>query len=120
SQADRISEFKKMLGGIGKVTAIIPGGEHRHNSVQNGLRKIASAAGYVAVHDGARPLISSVQIEEVYQQAVTHGAAALAEPMRDTLKRANADLLVEQSVDRREVYAMQTPQIFERLLLEQA
>ena len=120
SRGDRISEFEQMLGGISKITGIVAGGEHRHNSVQNGLRKIAGAAGYVAVHDGARPLITPSQIEEVYQQAVTHGAATLAEPVRDTLKRASADLLVEQSVDRSELYSMQTPQIFERLLLEQA
>ena len=120
SRADRIAEFKKMLAGLNKINGVISGGEHRHHSVQAGLRQITGAVRYVAVHDGARPLITPVQIEEVFQQAQIHGAASLAEPVRDTLKRATNDLLVSESVDRQELYAMQTPQIFERMLLEQA
>jgi 2-C-methyl-D-erythritol 4-phosphate cytidylyltransferase len=72
------------------------------------------------VHDGARPLITPTQIEQVFEQARTHAAASLAEPVRDTLKRADNDLIVSESIERRGVYAMQTPQIFERKLLEQA
>ena len=49
-----------------------------------------------------------------------HGAAALAEPINDTLKRADADLIVTDPVDRHQLYAMQTPQIFERQLIEEA
>ena len=54
------------------------------------------------------------------RQCRLQGAAALAQPVNDTLKRANADLLVSGSVDRHQLYAMQTPQIFERKLLEDA
>jgi len=120
SRADRLSEFQDMLRFLTKVTAIIPGGEHRHNSVEAGLRRVALGARYVAVHDGARPLITPIQIEEVFQQAQVHEAASLAEPMADTLKRANQELMVDGSIDRHQLYAMQTPQIFERFLLEQA
>jgi len=60
------------------------------------------------------------QIERVFEQCQTHGAAALAEPVKDTIKRAGADLLVTGSVDRHQLYAMQTPQIFERGLIEDA
>jgi 2-C-methyl-D-erythritol 4-phosphate cytidylyltransferase len=74
----------------------------------------------VAVHDGARPLITPTQIERVFEQARLHGAATLAEPISDTLKRADASLSVIGSLDRNQVYAMQTPQIFEREILEQA
>jgi 2-C-methyl-D-erythritol 4-phosphate cytidylyltransferase len=81
---------------------------------------LSAATRYVAVHDAARPLITSTQIEKVFEQARNHAAAALAEPVRDTLKRADEDLIVRESIDRRGVYAMQTPQIFERKLLERA
>jgi 2-C-methyl-D-erythritol 4-phosphate cytidylyltransferase len=65
-------------------------------------------------------LVSPEQIERVFAQARIHGAAALAEPINDTLKRADADLVVTEPVERRQVYAMQTPQIFERELIEEA
>src|SRR2546423_11708829 len=57
TQADRIKEFKAIVG-AGKVAAIVPGGEHRHDSVEAGLRNLNESTRYVAVHDGARPLIT--------------------------------------------------------------
>ena len=56
----------------------------------------------------------------MFELARKHGAASLAEAVRDTLKRASDDLVVQESIDRNQVYAMQTPQVFERSLLEQA
>jgi 2-C-methyl-D-erythritol 4-phosphate cytidylyltransferase len=118
-----------------KVRSIIPGGKHRQDSVRAGLDHLESATRYVAVHDAARPLIIPEQIERVFQQCANHGAAALAEPINDTLKRANVgplesgahhggqarEVLVATGwVDRQQLYAMQTPQIFERQLIEEA
>jgi 2-C-methyl-D-erythritol 4-phosphate cytidylyltransferase len=112
-----------------KVKSVIPGGKHRQDSVRAGLDHLESSARYVAVHDAARPLITAEQIERVFQQCACHGAATLAEPVSDTLKRADSDpfdsrsgqaLLVTGSVDRDQLYAMQTPQIFERQLIEEA
>ena len=103
-----------------KVLSIVPGGERRQDSVRAGLDRINHDAKYVAVHDAARPLITPKQIERAFEQCSVHGAAALAQPVNDTLKRADADLLVVGSVDRHQIYAMQTPQIFERKLLEDA
>jgi 2-C-methyl-D-erythritol 4-phosphate cytidylyltransferase len=120
TRKDRLAEFRQILDGVARVRAIVAGGEHRQNSVEAGLRHLNQTAEYVAVHDGARPLVRPEQIEEVFQQAQLHGAASLAEPVRDTLKRAGDDLLVRESIDRRHVYAMQTPQVFRRSLLEQA
>src|SRR4051812_11798355 len=57
TRADRIAEFKSILASLGKISAIIAGGEHRHNSVEAGLRQSGSATKYVSVHDGARPLV---------------------------------------------------------------
>ena len=106
--------------GFKKLRAIVPGGERRQDSVRAGLDRIDRGAKYVGVHDAARPLITPEQIERAFAQCRVHGAAALAQPVNDTLKRADADLLVVGSVDRRQLYAMQTPQIFERKLLEDA
>ena len=72
------------------------------------------------MHDAARPLVTPEQIERVYAQCRVHGAAALAEPINDTPKRADVDLMITASVDRHQLYAMQTPQIFERGLIEEA
>ena len=120
TRADRIEEFKAITRSAAKVAAIVAGGAHRHNSVEAGLRHLKQDADYVAVHDAARPLITSKAIEQVYAEARKHGAASLAEAVRDTLKRAGNDLVVRESIDRDQVYAMQTPQVFERKLLEQA
>jgi len=120
TRVERIDEFKGIASSSGKVTAIIPGGEQRHNSVEAGLRRLNEGTEYVAVHDGARPLITPKAIEQVYQKAQKRGAASLVEAVRDTLKRASDSLVVRESIDRNQVYAMQTPQVFERKLLEQA
>ena len=102
-----------------KVRSIVAGGVHRQDSVGDGLRHAAEAE-FVAVHDAARPLVTAAQIEQVYDGARTHGAASLAAPVADTLKRATPDGFVCGSVDRDGLYAMQTPQVFARELLLEA
>jgi len=119
---DRHDEIKTIVSdeNFKKVRSIIPGGKRRQDSVRAGLDHLESAARYVAVHDAARPLITAEQIERVFAQCQIHGAAVLAGPINDTLKRADADLFVTESVDRQELYAMQTPQMFERALIDEA
>jgi 2-C-methyl-D-erythritol 4-phosphate cytidylyltransferase len=84
------------------------------------MELLGSDAGYVAVHDAARPLVTAEKIGRVFAECQTHGAAALAEPITDTLKRGDAEGFVCGGVDRSGVYAMQTPQIFSRDLLVRA
>lgn len=103
-----------------KVRHIVPGGLHRQDSVRAGLGKLHPRSDYVAVHDAARPLVTPAQIERVFAACRAQGGAALAEPVTDTLKRAREDRFVSASVDRRGLYAMQTPQIFLRTLLLEA
>src|SRR6266576_5961960 len=119
---ERHDETRKIAAdeGFKKVQSIIGGGEHRQDSVRAGLDHLNVDAKYVAVHDAARPLITPEQIERVFEQCQTHGAAALAEPINDTIKRVDVDFVVAGSVDRHQLYAMQTPQIFERGLIEEA
>ena len=103
-----------------KVRSIVPGGKHRQDSVRVGLDHLSDATRYVAVHDAARPLITADQIEGVFEQCRKHTAATLAEPINDTLKYADTEFFVTGSVDRNQLYAMQTPQVFERQLIEDA
>jgi 2-C-methyl-D-erythritol 4-phosphate cytidylyltransferase len=103
-----------------KIRLIIPGGKHRQDSVRAGLDHLEAGAKYVAVHDAARPLITTEQIERVFEQSRMHAAASLAEAISDTLKYADAEFFVAGPVDRDQLYAMQTPQVFERRLIEDA
>ena len=99
---------------------VVVGGEHRQDSVRAGLAKVSSKMMHVGVHDAARPLITPSAIARVYEQALKYGGAVLADPVTDTLKKVATDSLISESVDRSEVWAMQTPQIFTREILQRA
>jgi 2-C-methyl-D-erythritol 4-phosphate cytidylyltransferase len=122
AREERHREVKKIIDreNFKKIRSIIPGGEYRQDSVRAGLDRVKADAKYVAVHDAARPLITAGQIERVFEQCRMHGATALAEPINDTIKRADVELAVAGSLARDQLYAMQTPQIFERGLIEEA
>jgi 2-C-methyl-D-erythritol 4-phosphate cytidylyltransferase len=119
-RADSLGELRKVIGKPTKVKQIIGGGAERSDSVRAGLEHIDPKSNFVAVHDAARPMITPEKITRVFEAARTSGGATLAETINDTLKRADADLAVVGSVDRDGVYAMQTPQVFEKKLLEEA
>lgn len=120
TRKDRLREFGKLAGKKTKVREIIAGGEHRQDSVRAGLQRLDPQTKYVAVHDAARPLVLPEQIERVFTECQQHGAAALAELVSDTLKHADTNLHVTGSVDRNQLFIMQTPQVFERKPLEEA
>src|SRR5438045_3765282 len=103
-----------------KIRTVVPGGMRRQDSVQAGLNALDKAVEFVAVHDAARPLITAREIERVFSAARKYGAAALAVPITDTLKLADANYVVSGSIDRQNVFAMQTPQIFRRESLLEA
>jgi 2-C-methyl-D-erythritol 4-phosphate cytidylyltransferase len=120
-RADSLGELRKIIGQPTRVKEIIAGGAERSDSVRAGLDHLNPKSDFVAVHDAARPMITPEKITRVFEVCRTSGgAAALAEPINDTLKRADADFAVRESVDRDGVYAMQTPQVFARDLLEEA
>ena len=122
ARAERVAEFQELVrqSDFKKVRRVVAGGKHRQDSVRAGLESLDASADYVAVHDAARPLVMPEQIERVLAVAREHGAAALAELVTDTLKRADENRLVTGGVSRDGLYAMQTPQIFARALLERA
>src|SRR5262249_534423 len=122
AREDRLDEIKTIVRNenFKTVQSIVPGGKHRQDSVRAGLDHLEAGAKYVAVHDAARPLITAQQIERVFEQCRIRSAASLAEPISDTLKYADTEFFVTGPVDRHQLYAMQTPQIFERQLIEDA
>lgn len=122
AREDRQAEIAKIVGdeNFTKIRSVIAGGEHRQDSVAAGLLQLGAEAKYVAVHDAARPLVTPQIIEHVFAKAQESGAASAAEGITDTLKRADADLVVKESVNRHQLFGMQTPQIFERALINDA
>ena len=99
---------------ISKISRFVDGGAERHLSVWNGLQALDAAADYVAIHDGARPLVTPALIRACLRLAQQSGAACCATPIADTVKRASADQFVTESVERAGLWAMQTPQVFSR------
>jgi 2-C-methyl-D-erythritol 4-phosphate cytidylyltransferase len=120
-QEDRLAEFSDRIAAapVGPANPLKAGGDERHLSVWNGLQSLAGSE-YVAIHDGARPLVTPHLIQACLQLAETHGAACCASPIPDTVKRASTDQVVQESVDRNGLWAMQTPQIFGRSLILEA
>lgn len=99
----------------------VDGGAERQNSVAAGLAALPAGTRMVAVHDGARPLITPEGIRACLAAAEETGAAACAHPVVDTLKRADAaGLALPEKVSRENLWGMETPQIFRLELLQRA
>ena len=105
--------------GFDKVAVICPGGPRRQDSVRLGLEALGECR-WVVVHDGARPLVTAALIEAGLAAAAETGAAIAAVPLADTLKEAADDGLVRRTLDRRNLWAAQTPQVFDYELLREA
>lgn len=106
---------------VSKFIEAIPGGAERHLSVAEGLARLDGDPALVAVHDAARPLVSSSAIIRCAEAAAATGAATLARRVADTLKRGDqAGHHVVGSVSRGDLWAMETPQIFRLELLREA
>lgn len=105
--------------GLEKVTKVVTGGATRTLSVLAGIRSASPEAELIAVHDGARPFVTQELLEKVIRKAAECGAAAPAVPVTDTVKRAK-DGVVEETLDRETLFAIQTPQVFEASLLKAA
>ncbi|MCB2193741.1 MAG: 2-C-methyl-D-erythritol 4-phosphate cytidylyltransferase [Deltaproteobacteria bacterium] len=107
--------------GLAKVAAVVPGGAERQDSVAAGVAAAAKlGAQWLVVHDAARPLAKPELFARVLQAAAQTGAAIAAVPASDTVKQAGEDDLAEATLDRSKLWLVQTPQVFERALLERA
>ena len=105
--------------GFTKAIALVKGGERRQDSVRLGLEALGGCD-YVAVHDGARPLVTPELIARGLEAARETGAAAPALPIADTVKEAGPNGIVLRTLDRSRLWAVQTPQVFRYELLLRA
>ena len=100
------------LGESLSVHAIVPGGSSRQRSVAAGIAALPDTVDAILVHDAARPLITSAMVEAVLAGLDSHDGAIAAAPVADTLKRAAADGVIGETVDRAGLWGAQTPQAF--------
>lgn len=122
---DEISQFRKLAATyrIDKVLAFASGGSERQESVRNGLGVLEERGveehSVILIHDGARPFIGQDRISAVAGAAFAQGAALLAVPVKDTIKQAQGSH-VEKTLDRKTLWAAQTPQAFRFSLILKA
>ncbi len=113
-----INDVKTLINdyGIKKVTKVVKGGETRQTSVLNGVKATAHNTDIVAIHDGARPLVTEKIINDTLEQAVIFGAAATGVKVKDTVKQVNDNNDIIATPDRAYLRFIQTPQIFDKSL----
>ncbi len=118
---DDVRKVSTMLRaeGVTKLGAVVSGGDSRQASVRNALRAAPAGVDAVLVHDAVRPFVHPDHVTAVIDAVRAHGAASLAIPVADTLRRAEDDRF-GATVDRSNLFQMQTPQGFRRTWLETA
>jgi len=102
---------------------ITHGGPERQDSVRLGIAALPHHCNYVLIHDAARPFINESLVQKVLEAAIINGAAVCGHPSRDTLKETDPDApepTIFRTLDRSRIWAVQTPQIFHRPLIEAA
>ena len=99
---------------VGDLDGAVPGGDRRRDSVASGLAAISDQAGFVLIHDAARPLVTAGLVRAVVDRLLIGDVAGVVPvvPVRDTLKRV-AGGFVAKTVDRADLVAVQTPQGFD-------
>ncbi len=97
--------------GLNKVESIVCSGKERYDSVYNGLKN-ASGSDYVYIHDGARPFVTPELINRLYDEVRKHGAVIAAVPSKDTIKIEDGEGFVKNTLDRKLLWSVQTPQVF--------
>ena len=102
------------------MRTVVKGGATRQQSVRAGVEALPAECSYIAIHDGARPLVTGEVFSRCLESARLHGAAAAAVPVKDTIKQAGPGGRVAGTPDRSCLWAVQTPQIFRRGLYRQA
>ena len=117
-----ISKFGKLLKKyrLTKVKAVVAGGKTRAESVLNGLNQLDADTEIVVVHDAARPFIAPQIITQAINACRREAAVIVAVPLKPTIKKVNAAGYVQATLNRRELWDVQTPQIFKKEILQRA
>lgn len=105
------SKESQALAHTRKIYAVLEGGASRQASVHIGLQALKKTTTLVAIHDGARPLVLAQDVERAIDTCKGLDGAICAQPIRDSLKKVREGL-ISHDVDREDVWAMQTPQVF--------
>lgn len=105
--ADRVDEVRRAM----PSARVVEGGARRQDSVRLGLAAVPADVAVVAIHDAARPFVTRKAILMTVSQAFNTGAAVIAVPVRDTIKRVNAGVIAD-TLDRSALWQAQTPQCF--------
>lgn len=118
-EESRVRAWCDENGCASRVRAIVPGGARRQDSVAHGLAQVPPATEIVLVHDAARPFVTPEVIRRVLAAAAAGGAAVPGMPVADTLKTVGVDGRVLATVAREQLAAVQTPQGFQKPVLDQ-
>jgi 2-C-methyl-D-erythritol 4-phosphate cytidylyltransferase len=119
---DKILELADMIKqyNITKVTQVISGGATRMESSLAGVSAVRKGAKLIAIHDGARPLVTQAVIESVINAANEYMAAVPVVPSADTLKQVDENGVITGTVDRQQIFRVQTPQVFDADIIKGA
>lgn len=112
-----ISAVKDAVKDFSKVKAIVTGGSTRQQSVFNGIKAASEMSEFVAIHDGARPLVSQTVIADTLNTAYAFGAAATGVRVKDTVKVVDENNDILSTPNRETLRFVQTPQVFSKELL---
>ncbi len=122
ARRDEVEIYEKYTKdyGFSKISAVVVGGDTRQESVLCGFEAISDESDFVAIHDGARCLITPKMIDAVLFEAFRKGAATAATKATDTVKRADGTGFISETVQREGLWLAQTPQVFKTELYRAA
>jgi len=122
TKQSEIELFKELIltYSLKKTIKYVVGGKTRQASVYQGIMAVNEESKFVAVHDGARPFIKATDLSRLFETAYELKSVAAGVPSKDTIKRVGPNNEVIETLNRNELWNIQTPQIFERLLIEAA
>lgn len=110
--------FNKISQSAGDVEMlVVEGAAERQLSIANTLSLISDQAELVAIHDAVRPFVKAAHIRQCCEAAKNYGGAVLGVPAKDTIKRVNADSIIIETPNRKDLWQAQTPQVFRKELL---
>ncbi|MBI4126544.1 MAG: 2-C-methyl-D-erythritol 4-phosphate cytidylyltransferase [Deltaproteobacteria bacterium] len=121
-EPERVELFRREILGthdFPREWHVVAGGPERQDSVRNGLEYVPNTCDVILVHDGVRPLITFALIQTVTHKAFDAGAAIVAIPTRDTIKRG-VEGFVSETIDRTHLWQAQTPQAFRADIIKKA
>ena len=106
--------------GIGKVLKVVVGGGRRQDSVYHAIKELDRDTDILVVHDGVRPFVTPRMIQDAVEAAMLFDGAVTAIPVRDTVKAADREGTIRETLDRSALWFAQTPQAFKKRILTEA